>query len=175
MISASATQCATETWITGTSTDLRMSRDEAEARSRVMQRIRKTNTSPELALRKALWSAGVRGYRLYVNLPGRPDIVFRAARIAIFVDGCFWHRCSICKIPLPRSNRSYWLPKMKRNTARDRRANKELTASGWLVLRFWEHSVHAEADLIARQIKSTVTRRRHRTPATAASASALRS
>jgi DNA mismatch endonuclease (patch repair protein) len=106
-----------------------------------MSRIRKRNTRPEILLRRALFAAGVRGYRLHAKLPGRPDVVFLKARLAVFVDGCFWHQCRGCKIPVPRSNRAYWAPKLARNIARDRRNNVQLRALGWSVLHLWEHQV----------------------------------
>jgi len=101
-----------------------------EVRSRVMSRIRKTDSGPEVKLRKALYALGVRGWRLRAKLPGTPDLVFRKAKVAVFVDGCFWHACPRCAIPRPRSNRSYWHPKIDRNVARDKRVGKELRSLG---------------------------------------------
>jgi DNA mismatch endonuclease (patch repair protein) len=121
-------------------------------RSYVMSRIRKRNTLPELLLRRALVAAGVRGYRLHAKLPGHPDVVFSKARLAVFVDGCFWHQCKLCKIPVPRSNAAYWAPKLARNVARDRRANRQLRALGWSVLHLWEHQVVRNADACAARI-----------------------
>src|SRR4051812_22352436 len=92
-----------------------MDRHDAATRSYVMSRIRRENTGPEVLLRQALCSAGARGYRIHARLPGRPDVIFGRARVAVFVDGCFWHGCRKCAIALPRSNRSYWLPKLARN------------------------------------------------------------
>lgn len=74
----------------------------------------------------------------------RPDIVFTKARLAVFVDGCFWHRCPVHG-RLPKSNRGYWVPKFERNLERDRRNNEDLAASGWIVLRFFEHVPALEA------------------------------
>lgn len=113
-------------------------------RSYVMSRIRGRNTQPEILLRRALFAAGMRGYRVHAPVPGRPDVVFSKARLAVFVDGCFWHQCRKCNIPVPRSNRSYWAPKLARNQARDRRLNRQLRALGWSVLHLWEHEIHRD-------------------------------
>jgi DNA mismatch endonuclease (patch repair protein) len=121
-------------------------------RSYVMSRIRKRNTRPEILLRRALFAAGVRGYRLHAKLPGRPDVIFPKARLAVFVDGCFWHQCSRCKIPVPQSNRAYWEPKLARNVARDRKTNRKLRALGWSVLHLWEHQVVRDPQACAQRV-----------------------
>jgi DNA mismatch endonuclease (patch repair protein) len=125
-----------------------------------MSRIRGRNTRPELALRRALFVAGARGYRVHANLPGRPDVVFTRVRLAVFVDGCFWHGCKKCGIPTPRTNRSYWGPKLERNRARDRRTNRKLRVSGWSVLRFWEHQVAADPEACAARVMRRLQGRR---------------
>jgi DNA mismatch endonuclease (patch repair protein) len=110
--------------------------------SRVMQKIRATNTRPEVAFRKALWHVGHRYRRNYKGAPGRPDIAFIRWKIAIFIDGDFWHgydwehkRLTI------KSNRDFWIPKIERNIQRDREVDALLEAAGWQVLRIWEHEV----------------------------------
>jgi DNA mismatch endonuclease (patch repair protein) len=115
-----------------------------EERSRLMSQIRGRDTTPERRLRKALWIAGLR-YRLNSKLPGKPDIVFPAAKVAVFVDGCFWHGCPLHG-RVPKSNQSFWLKKFTRNIARDIAAEAALTAQGWLALRFWEHEI--DKDLV---------------------------
>ncbi len=125
--------------------------------SQVMARIRKTNTGPELKLRHALWRSGLRGYRLFRRLPGLPDISFGPARVAVFVDGCFWHCCPECKIRVPR--KPYWKRKIAGNVARDRRVTAELRARGWYVLRLWEHEVRAGSDRCAARITTVLSRR----------------
>src|SRR5262245_3378486 len=87
----------------------------AATRSYVMSRIRKHDTKCEILLRRTLWRLGLRGYRAYAALPGRPDIVWSRARVAVFADGCFWHGCPECQIPVPASRREYWGPKLRRN------------------------------------------------------------
>lgn len=123
-------------------------------RSETMQRVRGTDTSCEVALRSALHRRGLR-YSLRRKLPGRPDIVFTSARVAVFVDGCFWHGCpEHCR--RPSSNRAYWHAKIERNVARDRRVDSELVAMGWRVVRVWEHAVRASPARAASRIERVV-------------------
>jgi DNA mismatch endonuclease (patch repair protein) len=114
-------------------------------RSFNMSRIRATNTKPEIILRKLLWLSGLRGYRLHCRLPGRPDITFGKKRVAVFVDGCFWHSCPHCSDGrAPKSNTSYWTEKRRMNRERDLRNTLKLEGEGWTVIRFWEHEVHRD-------------------------------
>jgi DNA mismatch endonuclease (patch repair protein) len=123
-----------------------------ETRSRVMSKIQSRQTQPEILLRKCLWRKGWKGYRINVkDLPGKPDIVFRTQKIAIFVDGCFWHKCPQC-FAEPKSNREYWLPKIEKNVARDRAANEKLQEMGWNVIRVWEHDVKKNVERCAERI-----------------------
>ncbi|MFI6796075.1 very short patch repair endonuclease [Streptosporangium canum] len=113
-----------------------------EGRSRNMQANRRTNTKPEVVLRSALHRLGYR-YRkdLRLDLEGvrvRPDIVFTAKKVAVFVDGCFWHVCPKHGRQ-PAVNEWYWTPKLRRNMERDRTVNAALEAAGWHVVRLWEH------------------------------------
>lgn len=109
-----------------------------EQRSYCMSRIRGKNTVPELVLRKAISSSGLRGYRLHYKIPGKPDIVFPRLKIAVFIDGCFWHRCPKCFIK-PTTNSRFWMKKITSNAKRDRLVNIKLRRNGWRVLRVWEH------------------------------------
>lgn len=110
-------------------------------RSEIMSKIQSTNTKPELILRQALWAAGVRGWRLHAKtLPGRPDIIFPRFKIAIFIDGCFWHGCKAC-YRLPKSNVDYWIEKITSNMNRDIKNAALLQEQGWTVCRFWEHEI----------------------------------
>ena len=114
-----------------------------EQRHKNMSRIRSRDTKPELLLRKALWHCGLR-YRKNVRaLPGKPDIVLARYRIAIFVDGDFWHARGHQDNPGEQvaTNREFWQKKLRRNVERDRAADKELAKAGWLVLRFWENDI----------------------------------
>jgi DNA mismatch endonuclease (patch repair protein) len=103
---------------------------------------RRTDTGPEVALRRELHARGLRfrkDYRLKLtNLAVRPDIVFTRARLAVFVDGCFWHRCPI-HATNPKIHSEYWGPKLEANVTRDKLVDAALKAEGWTVLRIWEH------------------------------------
>lgn len=117
-------------------------------RSRNMAAIKRRDTKPERAIRSLLHAAGKR-YRVDVclDLGGvrpRPDILFTRARVAVFVDGCFWHCCPEHGRQ-PGVNGGYWGPKLERNIARDRAADAALTAAGWTVVRVWEHEPPGEA------------------------------
>jgi len=117
----------------------------SEDTSKVMSANKAKNTKPEIALRKALWNSGVRGYRLnWKKAPGRPDISFPGRKIAIFINGCYWHRCPTCDLPLPKSNTEFWKEKFDNNIARDKKKNKELLDLGWNVLVFWECDIKSD-------------------------------
>jgi DNA mismatch endonuclease (patch repair protein) len=117
-----------------------------------MQANRAKDTTPERILRKRLWDCGFRGYRLHSrDVPGRPDIAFRRQKVAIFVHGCFWHRCPHCKLPLPKSNRGFWAKKFRRNRARDSRKARQLKTSGWKVIEVWECQI-ASFDSVSAKI-----------------------
>ncbi|NNL15288.1 MAG: very short patch repair endonuclease, partial [Flavobacteriaceae bacterium] len=110
-----------------------------EARSKIMSSIKGKNTKPELLLRKELWSEGIRGYRLHwKKAPGRPDIAFVNRKIAIFVNGCFWHRCPKCNHSLPKHNSSYWKDKFQKNVERDKAKTIQLNEADWKVITIWE-------------------------------------
>jgi DNA mismatch endonuclease (patch repair protein) len=109
-------------------------------RSKLMSRIRDRDTIPELEVRHQLSAAGIRGYRLRPRLPGKPDIVFTHSKVAIFIDGCFWHGCPKC-YTRPATRRRFWDNKLKQNTLRDRSVDHTLTEMGWKVMHFWEHEV----------------------------------
>jgi DNA mismatch endonuclease (patch repair protein) len=110
-----------------------------EKRSAVMRRVKGKDTSPELAVRKALTRLGVR-YRLHrKDLPGKPDIVMPGRRLALFVHGCFWHGHDCARgSRVPKQNRDYWVGKVDRNRARDAKAREDLAALGWRVETIWE-------------------------------------
>lgn len=115
----------------------------AAKRSALMARIRGTNTTPELALRRALGQMGLR-YR--VSPPevfGQPDVVLARSKVAVFVDGCFWHGCKVHYVR-PSNNREFWASKLEANRARDQRVNRELRDEGWRVLRVWEHEINRD-------------------------------
>lgn len=117
-----------------------------EQRSRNMASIRsKGNATTEIVFLRLLRRAGIHGWRRHVDLPGRPDFVFRSHGLAVFIDGCFWHGCPRC-YRLPADNRRYWKTKVTSNRNRDRRRANELRRRGWAVIRIWEHSLETPAD-----------------------------
>ena len=122
-----------------------MDRVSRKVRSKIMSRIRGKNSKPELLLRKSLFNAGYR-YRISYRIDGyRPDIVLISDRIAIFVDGCFWHKCPRCYSE-PKSNRRYWIPKIDENIVRDRKIDALLRGDDWHVLHFWEHEINEDTE-----------------------------
>jgi DNA mismatch endonuclease (patch repair protein) len=124
-------------------------------RSDVMSRIRgRGNKDTELALVKLFRDHRITGWRRHQPLFGKPDFIFRKERLAVFVDGCFWHGCPRCYIR-PKSNRKFWDTKIARNRVRDRQVNRELKASGWRVLRIWEHQLR-RPNLVVRRIASAL-------------------
>ena len=118
---------------------------EKEVTSKVMSSNKAKDTKPELLLRKALRANGYVGYRLhYKKVPGRPDIAFVGKKLAIFVNGCFWHRCPHCDLPLPKSNTEWWKNKFDANIARDKKKVEQLEELGWRVLVVWECEVEKD-------------------------------
>jgi len=121
----------------------------SKKRSAVMARIRgQGNKTTELALAAILRAEGVSGWRRHLPLPGRPDFAFPRVKIAIFVDGCFWHGCPKC-YRRPASNRRFWDGKLLRNQARDRLVSRQLRIRGWTVFRIWEHDLKRPRLLMA--------------------------
>ncbi len=124
-----------------------------------MQAIRSRDTKPEQLIRRMVHAQGLR-YRVAArplpDLRRTADLVFRPAKVAVFIDGCYWHGCPEHYVP-PRTNPGYWSDKVARNMARDRDTDERLTAAGWLVLRFWEHE---PSDVCCLKIVDTVRNRR---------------
>ena len=124
-------------------------------RSQMMSRVRSVDTKPEMRLRRRLWAEGLR-YRVNMKTPvGRPDLVFKGPRVAVFVDGCFWHGCPDHYVR-PRSSSDFWSRKLAENVARDRRQTLALEEAGWTVWRFWEHEVFLELDRVVDLIRGAV-------------------
>jgi DNA mismatch endonuclease (patch repair protein) len=124
---------------------------DAAKRSAVMRRVKGRDTTPEMTVRKALTRLGAR-YRLHrKDLPGAPDVVLPARRLALFVHGCFWHGHDCARgARVPQANRDYWVGKVGRNRARDERSREALTALGWRVETLWECELKDAAALEAR-------------------------
>ena len=116
------------------------------------------DTKPEILLRKALWHRGIRYRKNWRKLTGCPDIVLTRQKIAIFVDGDFWHARGYQDRPGSQidANQSYWQKKLARNGARDREENDQLTEQGWLVLRFWESDIKKDLDSVLAEILSYI-------------------
>lgn len=110
----------------------------SEAVRKTMQANKRKDTKPELLVRQRLREAGLTGYRLQWKVPGRPDVAWPGKKVALFVNGCFWHRCPHCQLPLPKSNIEYWSVKFERNMQRDERNLALLEEAGWKVHTIWE-------------------------------------
>lgn len=138
--------------------DLPYPHPTSKAVTAVMKGNRKTGSSPEVALRSALHRLGLRFRKNYaICIDGRlirPDIVFVRVRVAVFVDGCFWHRCPEHGTT-PRANTAYWGPKLERNVRRDRENDVALRAAGWTSIRVWEH---ASGDAAVGKVSDVVLR-----------------
>jgi DNA mismatch endonuclease (patch repair protein) len=127
-----------------------------EQRSRTMSRIRRRDTKPELLLRRAVWSRGLRGYRLDLRaLPGRPDLAWTRRRVAVFVDGAFWHGHPSAFTP--GKSGAYWDEKIPGNVRRDREADAALRAMGWTVLRIWDFAVRKDLDGCVGRIEAALS------------------
>jgi len=129
-------------------------------RSRIMSRVKSSgNRSTEAAFVALMKERGIKGWRRNQPVFGKPDFVFRKARIAVFIDGCFWHACpKHCR--MPASNRDYWVRKIGRNAERDKKVSRELRRQGWTVARIWEHeikdgTVKRKLGRIARELTAT--------------------
>jgi DNA mismatch endonuclease, patch repair protein len=114
------------------------------------------NKATELTLASLFRAAKLKGWRRHANILGRPDFIFPKHRLAIFVDGCFWHGCAKhCR--MPASNKKYWTAKIERNMRRDRATRILLRQKGWQVLRIWEHELKARPTSILARIQKKLT------------------
>ena len=131
-------------------------------RSEMMSKIRSKNTKPENKLRKALWGMGIR-YRINVkSLPGSPDLVIKKYRLAVFVDGEFWHGYNWKeKKQAIKRNRAFWIPKIERNILRDKQNNEKLRNQGYTVFRFWEQEIKKEFGACINQILQHIETCKH--------------
>ena len=123
-----------------------------EQRSKCMSRIRSTDTKVEVFFRKFIWNKNLRGYRLKSKIKGKPDLYFPVARLAVFIDGCFWHKCPKCFVR-PKSRTDYWNEKISYNVSRDKKTNKLLRKERISVLRFWEHEIRENPDKCFNKLK----------------------
>jgi len=122
----------------------------SEKTRKSMRANRRRDTTPELALRRELWKAGLRyrvDARVLAQVARRADLSFRRERIAVFVDGCFWHMCSLHRT-VPATNREFWEAKLKANRVRDLDTDRRLVAEGWLPIRLWSHEDPSVASIV---------------------------
>lgn len=123
-----------------------------EQRSRNMSSIRsKGNATTEGAFLKILRKNKITGWRRHPNLPGKPDFIFKDKRLAVFIDGCFWHGCLRCG-HIPKTNRAYWRAKIARNKKRDLQTTRELRAQSYRVMRIWECHLRKRPDNCLKRI-----------------------
>lgn len=129
----------------------------SNARSDLMRKIRGSGTTPERALAKALWKAGFRYRKNLKSLPGHPDIVISRFKVAVFVDGEFWHgyKWHEKKFRI-KANREFWIPKIERNMERDVEVNKALTDLNYCVIRFWANDVKRDVDACVQRVVELV-------------------
>jgi len=122
-----------------------------ETRSRIMSCIKSKNTKPELKIRKLVWAEGKR-YRIHDrSVFGTPDITNKSKRVAIFIDGCFWHGCPKCYTE-PKTNTEFWRNKISRNQERRKKVKTQLKRDNWKVLQFWEHQVNINSEKVSKKI-----------------------
>lgn len=134
-----------------------MDRMPKEKRSYLMSQIKGRDTKMEVCLRKLLWKKGARGFRVKSKLKENPDIYFPAKKLAIFTDGCFWHKCPQC-FKRPQSNNAYWDKKFEKTFERDARYTKQLEDRGIRVIRFWEHQMLDNPEKCVEKIISRLKR-----------------
>lgn len=133
------------------------------SRSRTMSRVRGKDTAPELMLRRALWELGYRYRKNVKSLPGTPDIAIKKYKVAVFIDGEFWHGYHWAeKKDRIQRNRDYWIPKIERNMQRDRQVTQQLQAVGWTVFRFWERKLRADFHICLQAIVDELERKKQK-------------
>ena len=126
-----------------------------QERSYNMSQIKGKDTQPEIKLRKEIFSSGLKGHKIHKKIAGKPDIVFPKQRIAVFIDGCFWHKCPKC-YQEPKTNNKFWSEKINANKRRDKKVNTQLKKDGWTILRFWEHEIKVNSSRCVEKIKNAV-------------------
>ena len=130
------------------------------SRSELMSRVRsKGNVTTELKLASLLRRAGLQGWRRHQPLPGKPDFVWRKAKLAVFVDGCFWHGHDCGKNVSPKTNATAWREKLERNKTRDRKVGRALRVKGWSVVRVWECELRKKPGRAVQRIASSLAQR----------------
>ena len=123
-----------------------------------MSRVRQKGTSLELIVREILRKASIRYESNATGLAGTPDLVSREHKWAVFINGCFWHACPICKPKMPQGNREFWHKKIMDNKRRDKRIDRELIALGYSVMRLWGHEIKSNVSQVVKEIKIKIVR-----------------
>ena len=130
---------------------------EKEITSKIMSRIKGKNTKPEITLRQEMWKIGIKGYRLHwKKASGRPDIAFPSKKVAIFVNGCYWHRCPNCNPSFPKTHQDFWKEKFKQNKERDKNKINDLQEDGWKVIVIWECKIKKNIEECLNKIKDVL-------------------
>jgi DNA mismatch endonuclease, patch repair protein len=130
---------------------------DRKTRSRMMASVRRQDTGPEVRLRRLLWACGLRGYRVHrKDIPGTPDVAWIGEKVAIFVDGSFWHGHPSAYTP--GKSGAFWDKKIQANIARDSLVSRELKEHGWKVLRFWDFEVKKEASTCIARVSEALGR-----------------
>src|SRR5689334_16047722 len=135
-----------------------MDKLDKATRSRVMSRNRsRGRRTTEVRLRYLMVRAGITGWRLghASSIPGSPDFIFSRKRVAVFVDGCFWHACERCRT-VPETRRAFWTEKLERNKSRDKTVNHRLRSMGWVVVRAWEHELRKPHDAVMARLRAVL-------------------
>ena len=132
-----------------------------EHRSWNMSRIKGKDTGIEVAVRKRLFSLGYRYRKNDKKLPGKPDIVFPKYKTVVFINGCFWHMHSDCKIArIPKSNTEFWIAKLNHNVENDNKHKQQLKDAGWIVITVWECEVEKDLDSVVQMITDKLHNRK---------------
>lgn len=139
--------------------DKRSPKPSSVLASKVMSSIHGKDTKPEMVIRKLLWQNDLKGYRVHwKKVFGRPDIAYPSKKLAIFINGCFWHRCPKCDLPIPKSNREFWENKFVNNIIRDSMKINRLEQLGWDVLVFWECDILSEPKVLINKVREKLSK-----------------
>lgn len=129
-----------------------------------MSSIKSKHTKPELTVRNLLWKRGLRGYRLHwKKVPGTPDIAFPGKMVAIFINGCYWHRCPHCNPNMPKSNTDFWKEKFFKNVKRDKHKVETLRNIGWQVVTLWECRIKQDSNFLIEELDNIISNTSKRT------------
>lgn len=132
-----------------------MDKVSKDKRSEIMRLVKSKETKLEQLFRQKLWNAGLRYTKHNENQFGKPDLMLKRKRIAIFIDSCFWHGCPE-HLRVPASNRKYWISKIEGNKNRDKEVNAHYRKSGWRVIRVWEHQISKQLEEVVNRIFKVV-------------------